>query len=192
MPFPEPVKRQPVETRQLLLEVAEKTIREKGLAGVTLDGVAKAAGVSKGGLLHHFPNKQHLIDAVIVELHQRFLSRIKKICAADPIESGKETRAYLKVATRERDEQDSQLCSILAVEARDNPTMRSQWRETRIRMMTTASPAGEGTDPILLAIIQLATDGLWLAETEGLFDKSSTLYRQIIERLEQMTLPPTS
>ena len=38
------------------------------MAGVTLDAVSQAAGVSKGGLLHHFPNKMALLDGLFDDL----------------------------------------------------------------------------------------------------------------------------
>lgn len=36
-----------------------------GIAALSLNAVAREAGVSKGGLLHHFPNKQALIFALV-------------------------------------------------------------------------------------------------------------------------------
>ena len=38
----------------------------KGVAKLTLEAVAKEAGVSKGGLLYHFSNKEALIEGMIV------------------------------------------------------------------------------------------------------------------------------
>ncbi|HWL11231.1 MAG TPA: TetR/AcrR family transcriptional regulator [Planctomicrobium sp.] len=188
MPPSDPVKRQSGETRQQLLSVAGETICNKGLAGITLEGVAKAAGVSKGGLLHHFPSKQHLIDAVIVDLHERFLEEMRELAKEDPVSTGRRVRAYLKVATRERDEQTNKLCSILAIEARDNPTLRNQWRDMISSLLRSgADEENTETDPITLAVVQLATDGLWLAELEGVFDNAPDLYTKIVERLEQMT-----
>ncbi len=181
----EPMKRSPAETRRQLLDVAADRIRAMGLQGITLDAVAKESGISKGGLLHHFPSKRHLIDAVIVDVHERFRERMREIAAADPVETGRMTRAYLKVATENRDEQAKKLCSILAVEARDNPTMRIQWKEC-ITSLLSGQDSGDA-DPILLAVVQMATDGLWLAQTEGVFDDVPQLCQQIIERLEQLT-----
>lgn len=40
----------------------------EGIASLSLNAVAKEAGVSKGGLLHHFPGKIELIQAVFKRL----------------------------------------------------------------------------------------------------------------------------
>ncbi|WP_437201020.1 TetR/AcrR family transcriptional regulator [Planctomicrobium sp. SH664] len=181
----EPVKRDPLATRQLLLDVAGKCILEKGLAGMTLDSVAREAGVSKGGLLHHFPSKQHLIDALIVDLHQQFLEKWKRSAEADPEEAGRYTRAYLKISAMERDKHACKLCNIIAVEDRANRTMRDLWRRFLSSLLNPESSGG--ADPVMLAIVQLATDGLWLAEMEGVFAEFPELRQQVIERLYEMT-----
>ena len=50
--------------RERILEAAERVVGELGAARMTLDGVAQAAGVSKGGLLYHFPSKEALFGAL--------------------------------------------------------------------------------------------------------------------------------
>jgi AcrR family transcriptional regulator len=48
-----------------LLDAAERLVSESGAAHLTLEAVARAAGVSKGGLLYHFPSKEALLQAMI-------------------------------------------------------------------------------------------------------------------------------
>gem|GEM_PF-325146 len=48
-----------------LLDAAEEVVATAGISGLTFDAVAARAGVSKGGLLHHFPSKDALIAALI-------------------------------------------------------------------------------------------------------------------------------
>jgi len=181
-------KRDPAATRQQLLDVTAGIILEKGLAGLTLDGVARESGISKGGLLHHFPSKQHLLDALIIDLHQQFRNKWQEQSDADPEEAGKRTRAYLKVATRKRDEPSAKLCNVIAVEDRGNRTMRDLWRGFLSSLLNPENSGG--ADPVMLAIVQLATDGLWLAEIEGVLDGFPELRRKIVERLEEMTRTP--
>lgn len=52
-------------SRDAILNAVESVIAEAGSARMSLDAVAYAAGVSKGGLLYHFPSKQLLIKALI-------------------------------------------------------------------------------------------------------------------------------
>ena len=185
MPIIRQSKKQPVETRQHLLKVAGELILEHGLANLTLDAVAKASSISKGGLLHHFPSKQHLLDGLILDLHERFRHRLRELADADPVPEGRFARAYLKTVSMHRDDSGNKLCGILAIEARGEPAMRSAWRDC-VRDMLRQETDGK-SDPIELAIVHLAADGLWLADLEGVFDDSADLFRRIVARLEQMT-----
>ena len=51
--------------RQNLLDAALQVIGSKGYSGATMDGIAKAAGVSKGLAYYHFANKAKLAAAVL-------------------------------------------------------------------------------------------------------------------------------
>ena len=54
--------KQPKELRvEALLKAAVEEFLEKGYEGASVDAIAKRAGVSKGGLYHHFPNKEMLL-----------------------------------------------------------------------------------------------------------------------------------
>lgn len=68
-------------TRARLLSASDQIAAESGAAGVSLDAVAARAGVSKGGLLYHFPTKVALLRE-LVEYHiADFETRLAK---ADP------------------------------------------------------------------------------------------------------------
>ena len=54
----------PQAVRRRLMDEAKKLAIESGISAITVQAVASAAGVTKGGFLHHFPSKQALIDAI--------------------------------------------------------------------------------------------------------------------------------
>jgi AcrR family transcriptional regulator len=59
--------RKPV-AREAVLDAFETLLIDVGERAATLDAVAKKAGVSKGGLLYHFPNKEALIEVLLDRL----------------------------------------------------------------------------------------------------------------------------
>ncbi|MDQ0077068.1 TetR/AcrR family transcriptional regulator [Arthrobacter oryzae] len=61
--------RKPV-AREAVLDAFESLLIEVGERAATLDAVAKRAGVSKGGLLYHFPNKEALIGVLLDRLDE--------------------------------------------------------------------------------------------------------------------------
>lgn len=59
--------RKPV-ARDAVLDAFEGLLIDVGERAATLDAVAKRAGVSKGGLLYHFPSKEALITGALERL----------------------------------------------------------------------------------------------------------------------------
>src|SRR5262249_36166714 len=88
-------KKQPALVRRQLLQVAARLASEQGIAALTLDAVSGASGVSKGGLLHHFPNKNALLDALFDRLLEGLDADIEEIMRSDPVPHGRFTRGYL-------------------------------------------------------------------------------------------------
>ena len=62
-------------TRALLLDAASKEIHQHGFQAANLDRILTSAGVTKGALYYHFPNKQALGIAVIREVIKGVLQR---------------------------------------------------------------------------------------------------------------------
>ncbi|EAE2866200.1 TetR family transcriptional regulator, partial [Listeria monocytogenes] len=48
-----------------LLTAASEIVKEEGVVKLTLEAVAQRAGVSKGGLLYHYPSKEALIKGMV-------------------------------------------------------------------------------------------------------------------------------
>ena len=59
------MKRADTGLRDALLDAAEAVVARQGVANLTFDAVAAEAGMSKGGLLHHFRSKDRLIEGLV-------------------------------------------------------------------------------------------------------------------------------
>jgi TetR/AcrR family fatty acid metabolism transcriptional regulator len=51
--------------RAQIVDCAINTIAEVGFANASVDQIAKRAGVSKGVITYHFPNKEEIVDAIV-------------------------------------------------------------------------------------------------------------------------------
>ncbi len=60
--------------RDRLIDAAEVCMRAKGMRSTTVSEVAEAAGVSRGWLYRHFPDKVSLLGAAIVRLNEAYWS----------------------------------------------------------------------------------------------------------------------
>lgn len=59
----------PPRARELVLEAFERLLVSEGERAATMDATARAAGVSKGGLLYHFGSKDALEAGLLERLH---------------------------------------------------------------------------------------------------------------------------
>ena len=65
--------------RDRLIDAAEVCLRAKGIRSTTVSEVAEAAGVSRGWLYRHFPDKASLLGAAIVRLNDAYWSEAHAI-----------------------------------------------------------------------------------------------------------------
>jgi len=63
-------------TRDALLRAARELFAERGYAGAGRELVAERAGVTRGALYHHFPNKEALFRAVVESVEEESFNRI--------------------------------------------------------------------------------------------------------------------
>ncbi|WP_353171902.1 TetR/AcrR family transcriptional regulator [Paracandidimonas soli] len=180
-------KKQPVVVRRQLLDEAAALAVEQGLTGLTLEAVARAAGVSKGGLLHHFPSKHALLEALCDEFLRRLEERIAQAMAQDEIETGRFARAYLDaMASRDWMAGNGQW-AVLSVMLFSEPEWRRRWHdwvEGRLRQNgdIDASPA--------TWIVRLAADGLWLSDLVEGRQSQPQRRKAVLEELRAMTTRP--
>ncbi len=94
----------PRDRHRRILEIAAGEICEWGFDGASIQRIAEACGLTKGGLYHHIRSKDHLLLEIMhygMDLfEERVLEKVMPI--ADPVERLKETmRRNVLLATRD-------------------------------------------------------------------------------------------
>ncbi|HXV29842.1 MAG TPA: TetR/AcrR family transcriptional regulator [Sinorhizobium sp.] len=178
-------KKQPERVRQQLLEVAARLSLEQGIAAVTLDRVSQAAGVSKGGLLHHFPNKLALLDGLFDELIARFDRAIEAAMADDDVAQGRFTRAYLSVCFALDQQAEGPDWQVLAIALLAEPHLKARWRDWVARRSAEFA-ATDGSPNCLLA--RFAADGVWLADLMQSHDLDTATRAAVLQKLKALSL----
>ena len=134
-------------TRRVLLDAAARSAVTHG-AGVSLDVVAREAGVSKGGLLHHFPSKDELMAALADDLFDRFDQAVQDRIDPDDTAPGRLLRAYVRATfdDLERGQDAVEPTTLMAtLSAFPEAARRSQERTgagTRPSPRTASTPSG--------------------------------------------------
>lgn len=80
--------------RAVVLDALQDLIVEAGAGNVTLDAVAARAGVSKGGLLYHFPSKSDLFAGLV----ERLADEIDELIGEAPTDPAELVHWYISAA----------------------------------------------------------------------------------------------
>src|ERR1700730_12613842 len=95
----EPGTRHPAEgkesVRDRIMAAAMAVARESGASRLSLDAIARRAGVSKGGLLYHFPKKDALMRA-LVERHLAEIDAATLAATSMPGRANAVAQAFLR------------------------------------------------------------------------------------------------
>lgn len=147
-------------------------LSELGYRGATTTAVCRKAGVSRGAMLHHFPNRHELMVGAVEWV---MAQRRRDMELADPVEGmwsvveGPATEAWLE----------------LVVAARTEPALRTRVVEMTEGLRAAAQLEAErlGVDHTDLLVASAAMDGLVLQRQAGLGGERT---RRVLERLKSL------
>lgn len=74
----------PEQRREQLIDAALRLIIEQGYAGVSIEAVARAAGVTRPVVYDHFPNLGRLLHALVEREEQAALAQLEQVVPSDP------------------------------------------------------------------------------------------------------------
>ncbi|GAA3951941.1 TetR/AcrR family transcriptional regulator [Actinomadura viridis] len=153
--------------KNALLDAAEALLSEQGTQALTLTAVADRAGVSKGGLLYHFPTKEALVKGLVARVIEEFDALVAEHEDGAP---GSYSRAYVEatfeILTGEA-RAHRRWSAIMA--AATDPELAAPLNEAMTRWHGRAPD--EDPDPVTGVIVRLAAEGLWevLSHTPELY-----------------------
>lgn len=185
-------------SRDLLLHSALQVVTRDGFGAMTLDAVAKAAGVSKGGLIHYFPSKDALVAGMLDFYGEQLEREIEQRIAVDPQATGRRVRAMLHIAfpwletgaAAQPSEQSDVIRMFLAMitAAGVNRDLLAPLRDRARKMI--ARMFEHDPDAEWQLLTWLAVDGMMLWQFLGLLPPEDPLQERLIRRLHAMTMIP--
>ncbi|KQR85729.1 TetR/AcrR family transcriptional regulator [Microbacterium sp. Leaf179] len=141
--------------RDAVLDAFTRILVDDGERAATMDATARAAGVSKGGLLYHF-NSKSALEAALVE-------RLEHLAREDVAEIENSTEGVVSAHLRSSQNTGSALdVTILAVSRlaqNGNDTASASLR--RVRELWEESLRAHTRDETALQMVLLVSDGLY-------------------------------
>ena len=170
--------------RERVLDAFEAILLEDGERAATLEAVAKATGVSKGGLLYHFASKDDLAAGLIARLHALTDEDIDRIREADegPV------AYYIRTSVMEDDALDRALVATSRLAQGGSAEAAEALRDVRLRWADVIRP--HVRDEVALDLVMLVSDGLYFNNSLGVngertaFTSDGTL-SQLVELVQR-------
>lgn len=129
--------------RDKLLDAAEDIMRSQGAAALTIDALARACGITKGGVQYAFGTKDDIIDAMFERWGRDYDAKFAAIAGegADPVQR---LRAHV-AATRQADEVSmSKAASLMAglMQTPEHLASTEGWYRDRLAGLDVNIPEG--------------------------------------------------
>lgn len=168
--------------RNHLLDLAEKIVVEHGAPALTIDALAKAAGITKGGVQYCFGNKDGLVDAMLTRWGIDFDKQVTAM-QNGRTDTLSHIAAHIRV-TRDSDPLgDSRLAAMLASlePSSEQLDKTRQWYRKQLDGLDVSTLQGRNTR---LAFI--ANEGAFLLRSFQLFDLNEEEWQQIFHDIEKL------
>ncbi len=172
--------------RDHVLDMAEKLVAEGGLVALTMDAVAQASGVTKGGVQYCFGNKDGLLKAMIGRWGDRFDAQVDKK-KQGRMDALSHIAAHIRV-TRESDAEDDSRFAAMMTSLIPNTEHLDEtrlWYRKQWDGLDVSTPEGRKAR---LAFI--ANEGAFLLRSFNFFELTDEEWQSIFNDIEEL-LPET-
>lgn len=138
-------------------------VAQNGFGALTYDALARATGMTKGGILYHFPTKEALVRGVFEDVLATRTARLDHNLGSDPGSASKVDRlvAYVRSTAGEAPQPEELSLFVDAMRVED---LRRLWRDSGLDALEGREFDTAGVDAQLM---RFAADGLWMLESLG-------------------------
>ena len=178
--------------RSGILEAVRRVIASQGTSRLTLEAVAAEAGISKGGLLYHFPSKESLLLGLLMDEHMSMAQDGWDFFRNDslPDRPGRIHRAWIRmsakrdctVLARHKNMDFGDIAAIVANKQLSEPMKRFWDMMERIMLE-------DGIEPQTSLVIRLAMAGQKMHRTMSGEQMPQNLADGFFDRLLEMATP---
>jgi squalene-hopene/tetraprenyl-beta-curcumene cyclase len=174
-------------TRDSVLDAALDLLVQEGANSLTLERVARDAGISKGGLLYHYAGKEQLVQGLIELLTTSLEQGRAAWLARSDRGPGSYTRSFVQAALQgdpgeDRSLRGHEIAAILLAAMASTPELLNPLRELYREWQNALDR--DGIDPARATVARLAAEGLWFSEALGLAppppDRRDAVIREIL------------
>lgn len=160
-----------------ILDAAEAVIREDGAAGLTIEAVARKAGVSVGGLQYSFRSKDALIAGMFEPWGREYEADLTSLYPR-PVNALDEARRDIVVGFKQSVTAKKKAASIIAALLRSPEHLApvKRWYQSRLSGIDMATEEGRKA-----RLAFLAAEGAFMLRFMGLREIQDTEWQEIMD-----------
>jgi len=170
--------------RTAIIEAAHRVVERLGGADFSYETTASEAGLTKAGVLYHFPSREELVLAVVEYVARRWEEAMLTALGRPFVEAtpAKRIRAYVEVAAGDV---ASRADFAVYADALCRPAHIGPWNEVFSRWFDLEECSPEQRARLMTA--RFAADGLWVATATGTLPPTADDYDGLVAHLLALT-----
>lgn len=151
--------------RKVTMDAIEAVVRQSGVAGLSIDAVAREAGISKSSVLYDFENKHQMLSAFIKSRLDRKREQIADCAARQPCDANRWLRALLDCSATAPSEEEMATAMLISAGMGTGDTCRALMKDAFAEDMRHV--VAESDDPRMARLAWLALNGMLSMEYFG-------------------------
>jgi AcrR family transcriptional regulator len=170
--------------RTAIIEAAHRVAERQGGADFSYETTAAEAGLTKAGVLYHFPSREDLVLAVVEFVAHAWEEAMLRALDV-PFEeatAAQRIRAYVEVAARD---DVSRADFAVYADALCRPAHVGPWNEVFSRWFDLSGRTAD--ERARLTCARFAADGLWVAKATGMMPPSAPEHDALLTLLVSLT-----
>ncbi len=173
------------ETRERILKATGELFNESGYEKLTLENIAARSGISKGGLLYHFPSKESILKELFESGVKEYVEKIRRIIDDFKNREDKDSRKKLEDLIDEFiDEDFGEIDSGVMAAFSKNPTIFDCFWDVDREMYGIISECFDDVEFVL--ILKFASDGYFFSKLFGYECPDESQRQRIKEMIKKM------
>ncbi|MBP2843001.1 TetR/AcrR family transcriptional regulator [Pseudomonas sp. PNP] len=168
--------------RDEVLRVAEEIVATVGASRLTIDAVAKAAGITKGGVQSCFKNKESLIEAMLKRWQKSYEASIEEIAGEEPTPQQR-VSAHIESTRCADSASQGKAAGLLAslIESPDHLRAVKEWYSQRLEGIDCTTEEGRSA-----RLAFLATEGAFFLKFFGFMDIDQQQWQELFADIKSM------
>ena len=143
-----------------ILDAAVALIERENLEAVSYEALAEASGMSKSGIVYHFPSRHEIMRGIHQHLADQWEEELERAAGGPAHVVDPKTRLRAVVLSQSNSATKAEL--LLEIDARSNPEFSAIWAEVNDRWVPPTTGIEDDDELRSQYLVKVLADGLWM------------------------------